>query len=125
MIITDVERTIGLIIIFTHFNTQDDDSGHKIRQEPAEICGKNHRILKEKLEITGRWKQYSRPEIFGFFPVTCGPFRLFPSGNGRKLLEKILKFPGRNIASIKSPKVLGTGRFLTGFSDLATGVASL
>ena len=45
-------------------DSQVDDFGDRILQEPTGSRGKNAVILKEKLEIAGRWKQYSHWGIF-------------------------------------------------------------
>ena len=95
---------------------QNDASGHRILQEPVGSCGKNHRILKEKNEKS--LEDGSSIPSSGNFRIFSGDFWPFPSGNGRKLSKKIRKFPGRNTTSMKSPEVIGTGRFLAGFSDL-------
>jgi hypothetical protein len=42
----------------------------------------------------------------------------YPAGTGRKALEKIRKFSGRNIASKKTPELPETGRFRARLFDL-------
>ena len=56
------------ICITTLNNAQGDDSGHRILQELAGSCGKNHRMLKEKAR--NHWK------MGAVFP--SGNFRIFP-----------------------------------------------
>ena len=73
------------------FVTKDEDSRHRILQEPAATCGKNHRILKEKTR--NHWKTEA---VFlpGNFLIFACDFRPFPLGNGWKLPEKNPKISG-------------------------------
>ena len=72
--------------------SQVDDFEDRILQEPTGSRGKNDVILKEKLEIAGRWKQYSHLEIFWCFPVTSGLFCFFSAENSWKSPEKSENF---------------------------------
>ena len=52
--------------------TQIEDSGDRILQEPAESRGKNYHILKEK--AGNRWKMeavFSLGNLFQAFPLLC------------------------------------------------------
>jgi hypothetical protein len=54
-------------------------------------------------------------DIFRWIPAN---FLCFPTGTGRKVLEKIRQISGRNTASTKSPESPGTGRFRAGLFEL-------
>ena len=58
--------------------------------------------------------------------IFSGDFWPFPVLSFRKQLEitekKIRKSPSGNIASMKSPKILETGRFLAGFNGVGIWV---
>ena len=90
-------RRRALNVMLFLFVTQEGGWGHRILQERAGFCRKNQGILKEKMKnhwkMEAVWKQYSRPEIFGFLPVISGAFWIFGSEDGRKLPEKILNLP--------------------------------
>ena len=50
-------------------------------------------------EIAGTWKQYSRREFSGFFPMISGRFLPESTGSCRNPREKTRKIPARNTAS--------------------------
>ena len=64
-----------------------------------ERCWKVTGSCRKTREKTGTWKQYSRPEFSGFFPMISG--RILPESTGscRNPPKKIRKIPGRNTAS--------------------------
>ncbi len=76
-------------------------------------AGKHQKSLEHGSSIPAR----NFSEFFRWIPAN---FLCFPTGIGRKTLEKIRKFSGRNTASTKSPELPGTGRFLAGMFDLGT-----
>ena len=83
-----------------------------------ERCWKLTGSCRKTPEMAGRWKQYSGRKLTGFFRWIPAKFLCFPAGINRKSLEKILKIPYRNTASMKSPEYLGTGRFRAEMFDL-------
>ena len=108
--------------------TQDDDSGHRILQEPAGNCGKNHRILNEKSEksledrssilarkFSGDFSPFlafsirKRSEVTGKNPKISGQEYCFleipGSSRHRSFSFRILR-PGLSILTINSLRTL-------------------
>jgi hypothetical protein len=77
-------RRMKNLVLFNHH--QDEDSGHRILQDPAGTMWKSRRILRES---TGRWKQYSGRNTAstssGVFPVSSNGMRRKCTGSRRFL----------------------------------------
>jgi hypothetical protein len=98
-----------------HYRTQVNDSGHRIPRDPA---GKSPYPAEKHRKSLGHGSSIPAGNCPDFFRRIPANFLCFPAGIGRKALEKIRKFSGRNTASTKSPELPGTGRFRVGLFDL-------
>ncbi len=70
--------------------TQVEDYGHWIPQDPAGKKRKSHRILQESPGNSRKWKQYSDRKFVGLFAVD---YSQFPVLSGRNRSEIIGKNP--------------------------------
>jgi hypothetical protein len=108
---------------FVKNNTQIEDFGHRIPQDPAGKTREIHRILQE---YTGhRWNMEAVfwagncLDFFRWIPANSYTFQQEPVGNNRKKTRKI---PVRNTAATNSPELPGTGRFRAGLFDLGNAI---
>ena len=99
-------------------NTQDDDSGSRILQDPSGKILETHRILQENTGNGWKMEAVFRSKTARIFPVDSCQIPVLSGRKQPEIIGKIWKIPYRNTASMKSPECLGTGRFRAGMFDL-------